>query len=141
MFCIVLGPLMMCVSQNDSSSRVNVFFRSLVTRALRCVESHEHRVSATAADLSWLSNGCSLCLVPCLPSISFCFTTLSPLSSSLCPYSLVLSSYFLHGFLFPSLPAPSIEASSICHSLPPSGSHLAIQHSLPYIHHSLYHFP
>ena len=57
---------MMCVSQNDSSSRVNVFFRSLVTRALRCVESHEHRVSATAADLSRLSNGCSLyvwCLV------------------------------------------------------------------------------
>ena len=98
---------MMCVSQNDSSSRVNVFFRSLVTRALRCVESHEHRVSATAADLSWLSNGCSLCLVPCLPSISFCFTTLSPLSSSLCPYSLVLSSYFLHGFLFLSPPALS----------------------------------
>lgn len=57
---------MMCVSQNDSSSRVNVFFRSLVTRALRCVESHEHRVSATAADISRLGNGCSLyvwCLV------------------------------------------------------------------------------
>ena len=57
---------MMCVSQNDSSSRVNVFFRSLVTRALRCVESHEHRASATAADISRLGNGCSLyvwCLV------------------------------------------------------------------------------
>ena len=57
---------MMSVSQNDSSSRVNVFFRSFVTRALRCVEPHEHRVSATAADLSRLSNGCSLyvwCLV------------------------------------------------------------------------------
>jgi len=65
-FCIVLGPLMMSVSQNDSSSRVNVFFRSLVSRALRCVESHEHRVSATAADISRLGNGCSLyvwCLV------------------------------------------------------------------------------
>jgi len=31
----------------------------------------------------------------------------SPLSSSLCPYSLVLLSYFVHGFLFPYLPALS----------------------------------
>ena len=67
MFCIVLGPIMMSVSQNDSSSRVNVFFRSFVTRALRCVEPTSTEFQPQLlTDLSRLSNGCSLyvwCLV------------------------------------------------------------------------------
>ena len=114
---------MMCVSQNDSSSRVNVFFRSLVSRALRCVESHEHRVSAAAADISRLGNGCSLyvwCLVcprshSALPLClhfhrpfahirsSFCRTFFMDSSSLLClPSPLLCFSLFFRSASYPS---------------------------------------
>ena len=120
---------MMSVSQNDSSSRVNVFFRSFVTRALRCVESHEHRVSATAADISRLGNGCSLyvwCLVcprshSALPLClhfhrpfahirsSFCRTFFMDSSSLLClPSPLLCFSLFFRSASYPSSSSPSL---------------------------------
>ena len=120
---------MMSVSQNDSSSRVNVFSRSLVTRALRCVESHEHRASATAADISRLGNGCSLyvwCLVcprshSALPLClhfhrpfahirsSFCRTFFMDSSSLLClPSPLLCFSLFFRSASYPSSSSPSL---------------------------------
>ena len=120
---------MMSVSQNDSSSRVNVFFRSLVSRALRCVESHEHRVSAAAADISRLGNGCSLyvwCLVcprshSALPLClhfhrpfahirsSFRRTFFMDSSSLLClPSPLLCFSLFFRSASYPSSSSPSL---------------------------------
>ena len=121
---------MMSVSQNDSSSRVNVFFRSFVTRALRCVEPTSAEFQPQLlTDLSRLSNGCSLyvwCLVcprshSALPLClhfhrpfahirsSFCRTFFMDSSSLLClPSPLLCFSLFFRSASYPSSSSPSL---------------------------------
>ena len=121
---------MMSVSQNDSSSRVNVFFRSFVTRALRCVEPTSTEFQPQLlTDLSRLSNGCSLyvwCLVcprshSALPLClhfhrpfahirsSFCRTFFMDSSSLLClPSPLLCFSLFFRSASYPSSSSPSL---------------------------------
>ena len=121
---------MMSVSQNDSSSRVNVFFRSFVTRALRCVEPTSTEFQPQLlTDLSRLSNRCSLyvwCLVcprshSALPLClhfhrpfahirsSFCRTFFMDSSSLLClPSPLLCFSLFFRSASYPSSSSPSL---------------------------------